>query len=394
MVCSTLLYHGFIPVLINKMNVNIIEANDWKWKKRFIDFPHDLYEGDPNYVPEIFLGQKELFDERKNPFFKHSKVQLYLALREGKIVGRIAAIRNNNYNEFAGANAGFFGFFDIIEEYDVAKLLLDKACAWLKKEGLDKVIGPANFSTNDTAGLLVEGFDSPPVVMMTYNKPYYADFLERYGFHSQMDLLAYHGNVATANKKSIELSQRLKDRLAGRGITFRNPVMRRFKEELGEVRKVYKNAWDKNWGFVPPDDAEFDFLAEGLKMIIDPRFAVLAEHEGALVGFALAVPDINTIVRTMKRGRLFPFGIFKLLLKKSKVKSIRIILLGVLPAYRKLGIEGIFYATILGKSIELGHTHGEASWILDNNEMMKKGIESVGMKPYKRYRMYEKPLAE
>ena len=144
---------------------------------------------------------------------------------------------------------------------------------------------------------------------------------------------------------------------------------------------------------MPPTDAEFDFLAEGLKMVIDPRFSVLAEHEGKLVGFALAVPDINIVVRTIKRGRLFPFGIFKLLLQKRKIKSIRIILLGVLPEYRKMGIEGVFYATILGMGIKLGHTHGEASWMLDNNEMMKKGVESIGMRPYKRYRMYEKPLA-
>ncbi len=374
------------------MKTDIIEVSDWTWKKRFIDFPHDLFEGDPNYVPEIFLGQKELFDEQKNPFFKHSKVQLYLALREGKIVGRIAAIRNNNYNEFAGANAGFFGFFDVIEDYEVAKLLLDTACVWLRKEGLNNVIGPANFSTNDTAGLLVEGFDSPPVVMMTYNKPYYADFLERYGFQKQMDLLAYLGIHATANKKSMELSQRIQERLAGRGITFRQANMRKFKAEIAQVRKVYQGSWDKNWGFVPPTDAEFDFLAEGLKMVIDPRFSVLAEHEGKLVGFALAVPDINTVVRTIKRGRLFPFGIFKLLLQKRKIKSIRIILLGVLPEYRKMGIEGVFYATILGMGIKLGHTHGEASWILDNNELMKKGVESIGMVPYKRYRMYEKPL--
>lgn len=375
------------------METNIIEVKDWKWKKRFIDFPHDLFEGDPNYVPEIFLGQKDLLSEKSNPFFQHSKVQLFLALRNDKIVGRIAAIRNNKYIEFAGANAGFFGFFDVIEDYEVAKLLLDTACNWLRKEGLASVIGPANFSTNDTAGLLVEGFDSPPVIMMTYNKPYYADFVERYGFQKQMDLLAYHGTHATTNRKALELSQRIQERLVGKGITFRNPVMKKFKQELSEVRKVYKGAWDRNWGFVPPTDAEFDHMAEGLKMVIDPRFAIFAEHDGKLVGFALAVPDINTIAINIKRGRLFPFGIFKLLLQKSKIKSVRVILLGVLPEYRKLGIEGVFYANILSKGMELGHTHGEASWILDNNAMMKKGVENAGMKPYKRYRMYEKPLA-
>lgn len=374
------------------MTTNIIEVNDWKWKKRFIDFPHDLFEGDPNYVPEIFLGQKDLFGEKSNPFFQHSRVQLFLALQNGKIVGRIAAIRNNKYIEFAGTNAGFFGFFDVIEDYEVAKLLLDAASNWLRKEGLISAIGPANFSTNDTAGLLVEGFDSPPVVMMTYNKPYYASFLERYGFGKQMDLLAYLGVQDKANKKSVELSARIKERLAGRGITFRNVNMRKFKEELGPVREVYKAAWDKNWGFVPPTDAEFDHMADGMKMVIDPDFALLAEQNGKLVGFALAVPDINMIAKNIKRGRLFPFGIFKLLFQKKKIKRLRVILLGVLPEYRRMGIEVVFYATIISKGLEKGITEGEASWILDSNEMMKRGVESIGMVPYKRYRMYEKSL--
>lgn len=375
------------------MATNIIEVKDWKWKKRFIDFPHDLFEGDPNYVPEIFLGQKDLLSEKSNPFFQHSKIQLFLALRNDKIVGRIAAIRNNKYIEFSSTNAGFFGLFDVIDDYEVAKLLLDTACSWLKKEGLSSAIGPANLSTNDTAGLLVEGFDRPPVVMMTYNKPYYAEFLERYGFHKQMDMLAYFGVHDKTNTKSVELSQRLQERLTARGITFRTVKMKNFKEELGPVREVYKAAWDKNWGFVPPTDAEFDHMAEGMKMVIDPDFAILAEHEGKLVGFALAVPDINEIARTIKRGRLLPFGILKLLLGKKKVKRLRVILLGVRPEYRRMGIEVIFYANIITKGLQKGITEGEASWILDSNDMMKRGVESIGMVPYKRYRMYEKALA-
>jgi GNAT superfamily N-acetyltransferase len=169
--------------------------------------------------------------------------------------------------------------------------------------------------------------------------------------------------------------------------------MKKFKEEITKVREVYRGAWDHNWGFVPPTDAEFDHMAEGMKMVIDPDFCILAEKEGRLVGFALAVPDINTIARTIRRGRLLPFGIFKLLFGKSKIRSVRVILLGVLPAYRRMGIEGVFYADIIRKGLEKGHTHGEASWILENNEMMNKGLESIGMVPYKRYRMYEKPLA-
>jgi len=369
--------------------MTIIEVKSKQDKKRFIDFPHDLYAGDPNYVPEIFIGQKDLLNEKKNPFFQHSKAQLFIAVRDGKMVGRIAAIQNNNYNEFAKANAGFFGFFDVVKEYDVAKALLDTATGWVKKEGLNHILGPANFTTNDTAGLLVEGFDRPPVAMMTYNKPYYAEFLERYGFQKQMDMLAYFVAEEDVNFKSVRLAQMIEERLGKRGIVFRTVNMKKFKEEITQVREVYRAAWDENWGFVPPTDAEFDHLAKDMKMVIDPDFALLAEHEGKIVAFALAIPDINVILRTIKKGRLLPFGIFKLLFQKKKIRRMRIILLGVLQEYRKMGIEAVFYARIISKGIEKGINEAEASWILDNNELMKKGVEGVNMKAYKRYRMYE-----
>ncbi len=386
------LSHDSYFLKTNNMNTSIIEVKSGKDKKRFIDFPHELYKDDPNYVPEIYIGQKELLSEKKNPFFRHSKVQLYLAYQNDKIVGRIAAIRNNEYNKFANANVGFFGLFDVIENYEVAKILLDTATEWIKKEKLDAIIGPTNFSTNDTAGLLVDGFDRPPVVMMTYNKPYYVTFLEQYGFVKQMDLLAYHVTEQTVNMKSVRIANMLAERLEKRGIVVRNVKMKNFKQEVGLIREIYKNAWDKNWGFVPPTDAEFNHLAEGLKMVIDPDFALIAEHEGKAIAFALAVPDINVIARTIKKGRLLPTGIFKLLFQKKKIKGLRVILLGVLEDYRKMGIEGIFYARIISRGMEKGFTEAEASWILDNNEMMKKGVEGANMVPYKRYRIYEKKI--
>lgn len=375
------------------MSTNIIEVKTGRDKKRFIDFPHELYKGDPNYVPEIYIGQKELLSEKKNPFFRHSKVQLYLAFQGKNIVGRIAAIRNNEYNRFANSNVGYFGLFDVIENYDVAKKLLDTATQWVANEKLDSILGPANFSTNDTAGLLVDGFDRPPVIMTTYNKPYYVSFLEKYGFQKQMDMLAYHVTEETVNKKSVRIANMLGERLLRKGIRVRKVNMKNFKTEVNTIREIYKGAWDKNWGFVPPTDAEFNHLAEGLKMVIDPDFALIAEHEGKAVAFALAVPDINVIARNIKKGRLLPIGIFKLLFQKKKIKRLRIILLGVLEDYRKMGIEGIFYARIISKGIEKGYNEAEASWILDNNEMMKKGVEGVNMVAYKRYRMYEKKLS-
>lgn len=373
--------------------MTIVEANAKNQVKQFIDFPHDLYDGDPNYVPEIYLAQKELFSPKKNPFFKHSKVKLYLALNaQGKICGRIAAIRNNNYNSFSNQNIGFFGFFDVIEDYAIAKQLLDKAVEWVKNEGLDAIQGPTNFSTNDTAGILVDGFNSPPTVQMTYNKPYYVEFIERFGFEKKMDLLSYLVKDETVNQKSLKISGMLEERLKKKGITVRNLNMKNFSKEVNAIKEVYNLAWDKNWGFVPATDDEFKHIAEGLKMVIRPEFTFIAEHEGKRIGFLLAIPDINQIAKNIKRGRLFPFGIFKLLFGKNKVQKVRVITLGVIEEYRKMGVEGVFYSKLINNCFKYKIREAEASWVLDNNLMMKKGLENINGEVYKKHRIYEMPI--
>ncbi|MEM1319348.1 MAG: hypothetical protein AAGG75_03780 [Bacteroidota bacterium] len=374
------------------MTIVAVETN--KQRKQFIDFPHQLYANDPNYVPEIYLAQKELFSKSKNPFFKNAKVQLYLAYDSNqRIVGRIAAIRNDSYNDFAKANIGFFGFFDVYEDYEIARQLLDKAVAWVKAEGLDAIQGPTNFSTNDTAGMLSEGFDSPPTVQMTYNAPYYLDFVERYGFQSKMELLSYLITEEKVNMKSLRVANMLEERLKKKGIVVRTLKMKQFKQDVKAIKEVYNAAWDKNWGFVPATDEEFEHLADGLKMIINPDLALIAEHDGRKVGFLLAVPDINEIMRTVKRGRLLPFGIFKLLFGKNKVKKVRIITLGILEDYRKMGIEGIFYSRVIQTCLAAKIYQAEASWVLANNQMMNAGLEKLNAEVYKRHRIYEMPIS-
>lgn len=367
----------------------IIPVTTSKETKQFIDFPHDLYAGDPNYVPELFLSQKDILSQKKNPFFKHSKAQCFLAKRGDKVVGRVAATYNRNYNSYTNRNIGFFGFFDVIDDYEVAKALLDKVVEWCETEKVTAIQGPANFSTNDTAGLLVDGFDRPPTVMMTYNKPYYLDFLNKYGFEKVMDLFAYEVNDQEVNMKSVKIAGMLEQRLKKKGITVREVNMKNFKTEVRNVREVYKQAWDKNWGFVPVTDDEFDHIASEMKMIVDPEFVQIAEHDGKMVGFALAIPDINEILINIKRGRLLPTGIFKLLWNKNKIKKIRIILLGVIEDYRKMGIEGIFYARIISNGLAKGVHTAEASWILEDNEMMNKGLQNINAKVTKTYRMME-----
>lgn len=368
----------------------IIPVSSKRELTQFIDFPHELYKNDPNYVPELFIAQRDILT--KHPFHKHSSLQTYLAFENGKIIGRIAAILNNNHNAFNKTNDGFFGFFDCIDDQETADLLFKTATDWLKEKKVSKMIGPVNPSTNETCGLLVKGFDTPPVVMMTYNAPYYERLIEKAGFKKQTDLLAWQWKGASYNDKSVHLVDKLTDRLKRSDITIRKVRLDKFKEEAAALREVYNNAWDKNMGFFPMTNEEFDYTAKDLKMIIDPDFCLIAEQHGKIVGFGVAIPDVNQILRTIKKGRLLPTGIFKLLLGKSKIKGIRIMLLGVVDGYRKMGIEAVLYGTIIKEYARKGLEYAEASWTLEHNDMVNRAIEAIGGDPYKTYRIYEKEI--
>ncbi len=358
----------------------------------FIDFPHALFEGDKNYVPELHIAQRDVLTPGKHPFHNHSFIQCFLAYRDGKIRGRIAAILNNNHNAFSKRLDGFFGFFDIYDESEVASKLIDAAKEWLLSKGVNTMIGPVNPSTNDPAGLLIEGFDSPPVAMMTYNKPYYQSLLTANGFLKKFDLFAYNLPTVSVDKRTIQLKEALRKRFEARNITVRNINLKDFKNEVQKILKVYNAAWQANTGFVPMTDDEFKYLAKDLKMILDKDFCMLAEKDGEVIGFALAIPDINQVLIKIKRGRLFPTGIFKLLLGIKKINYVRVIALGVNEEFRKVGVEAYFYAEIIQKAIDKKITGGEASWILENNEMMNKGLKNLNATIYKRYRIFEKAI--
>ncbi|MEO5594792.1 MAG: hypothetical protein ABIR15_08360 [Chitinophagaceae bacterium] len=358
----------------------------------FIDFGPALYKNNPNYVSELFIAQRDLLSPGKHPFHDHSVVQLFLAYEEKKIIGRIAAILNNNHNNFNKATDGFFGFFECIDNDETAALLFEAAEKWLKNKGAKTIIGPVNLSTNETCALLIEGFDSPPVAMMTYNEPYYQGLIERQGFEKKMDLIAYHFVVAERDERRLKTVGAIKERLEKRGIIFRPINLKKFKEETDQIREIYNSAWDKNLGFVPMTEKEFKYLAKDLKMILDKDFCVVAEHNGKMVGFSLAIPDVNHILKGIKKGRLFPTGIFKLLFQRKSIKKIRIITLGVIAGYRKMGIETVFYADIIKQVQRKGITTAEASWVLEDNYLMNKAIQDINGKPYKKYRIFEKHI--
>ncbi len=371
--------------------IEIKQVQNKKDLTKFIDFPHDLYEGDENYVPELFLAQEDILS-KKHPFFQHSEADLFLAYRGGEIVGRIAAIKNNNYIEYTGDHTGSFGFFDVIEDYEVAKELFDVATKWVKDKGLNKLTGPLNYSTNDTCGTLIEGYDSPPTVMMTYNKPYYGDFIEQYGFEKDMDLLSYKIMTKDVPDKLINMAPKILERLNSKGITIRKPNMKKFKEEVDTIFNVYNEAWEKNWGFVPMTLEEFRHAAKDMKQVLDPDFLLIAEHEGKPIGFALSIPDMNVPLKHLKKGRLLPFGIFKLLYYKKNIDRVRVVTLGIVEGYRKLGIDAYFYTKAFEEARNKKLLFGEASWILENNEMMNKALININGQVYKKHRLYKKAI--
>ncbi|MFB9844791.1 hypothetical protein [Mucilaginibacter ginsenosidivorans] len=368
----------------------VIPVSNKKELANFIDFPHELHKNDPNYVPELFIAQRDILTT--HPFHKHSSLQTFLAYDGDKIVGRICAILNNNHNKFNGTNDGFFGFFDCINDQETANLLINTAIDWLKEKKVVKIIGPVNPSTNETCGLLIKGFDSPPMVMMTYNPPYYVDLLEKAGFKKQVDLLAWHWDKTSYNDKSVQLLDKLQDRLKRSDVLIRKVNLKKFKEEAAALREVYNTAWDKNMGFFPMTNEEFDYTAKDLKMILDPDFCLLAEQHGKIVGFGVAIPDVNQVLIKIKKGRLLPTGLFKLLFGKSKIKGIRIMLLGVIDGYRKMGIEAVLYGNIIKEYRRKGLEYAEASWTLEHNDMVNRAIEAIGGDQYKTYRLYEKAI--
>lgn len=361
--------------------------------KQFIEFAYDLYEGDACFVPELYIAQEDMMNKDKNPFFDHAIVESFLAFRDGRVVGRIAAIRDDSLIEYTDMAVGAFGFFEVVDDYEVAKSLLDSAAEWLRSKELAYMEGPYNYSTNQACGLLVDGFNQPPSIMMTYNKPYYQEFFERYGLIKKTDVLAYRIQSRDFPQRLQNSIPLLEKKFEKNGIRIRPINMKKFDQDVASTLQVYNKAWSKNLGFAPMSEKEFLHAGKDMKMIIDPNLVLLAEKDGEAVGFSLTLPDINQILISINRGRLFPTGIFKLLFQKSKITSVRILALGVVEEYRKLGIDAYFYAKAFEYVSKHKHlTSGEASWILEDNHEMNNAIIKMGGVVEKRYRFYRMAL--
>jgi hypothetical protein len=361
-----------------------------KDSERFVKFQWEIYKDIPEWVPPLLMDRRKLMDKVKNPFYTHARAEFWLAMRDGKIVGRIGAIVNDNHNKEHNENVGFFGFFECINDQAVADILFKTAEDWLRKQKVTAVLGPASPSVNDEYGLLIDGFQHSPVFLMSYNPKYYMTLIDKAGYGKTKDLYAYLMRKETVfDPKLVRVAEALKKR---EGLTIRTLNMNDYSGEAKRIRDLFNRAWVYNWGAVPMTEAEFDGMAKDMKPIVIPEVVIFAEYKGEPIGFALALPDLNVAFKKNKGGGLIG-GLYRMMTMKKQIKTLRIIVLGVVREKRASGAGTVLFYEISKRGIEAGYPFGEAGWILEDNVMMNRGAEIMHGDRYKTYRIYRKELA-
>jgi GNAT superfamily N-acetyltransferase len=364
--------------------------------KRFVKVPFALHRDSPQWVPPLIFERMQFLDRSKNPYFEHAEAEYFLAERDGEPVGRITAQVDQRWDEYQGGKDGMFGFFESVDDPEVAKALLDAAGGWLAERGRERVIGPMDFSTNDEVGMLVEGYDLRPMILQPWHPPYYRELMEGQGFAKAMDLLMWWlelGKLKQGSEFHPAIHAAAEKVSSEHGITIRNMRKRDLRNEERRFVEVYNEAWGDNWGFVPPTDAEMDFYAKNLKPVLEERWTFIAERDGEVLGAALTLPDVNQALAKLN-GRLLPFGWLRFLLARRKIDNVRVFALGVKPEYQHTGIAAAFYIRHLEEADPDRVYGGETGWILEVNEPMNRAMEGMGGKVIKKYRLFEKDLGQ
>jgi GNAT superfamily N-acetyltransferase len=376
--------------------IEISEVHSRRDRDAFIKFPWQIYANDPVWAPPLIIERKTFLDRKRHPFYKHGDAALFLARsrsRGSEIVGRIMASDDPNYNSLHQSNVGCFGLFECIDDRDVATALFEAAGDWLRRKGRTEIMGPIDYSTNYMCGLLIDGFQFPPTILTAHNPRYYRDLIERCGFTKTKDWFAWwFADPATAAARLRPLAERFRKRWP---VIIRPGNLKNIREESRRLRQIYNQAWKKNWGFVPFTEAEIEFMTHELKELVIPEFTLIAEIGDEPVGFILCVPDINVVLRHIN-GRLttfgLPIGLAKLLYHKSRIRTARLIALGVIEKYRRAGIGEMLVLRIVEDAmIKRGFT-GELSMTLEDNFMINRFLEAIGAERYKTYRIYTRSL--
>ena len=379
------------------VTIKTVDLNNKKDIEQFLHLPWKIYapngKKDPNWVPPFLDDQRSLLNHNKNPYHQHSQTMLFMAFNDkNELVGRISASVDDNFNKFWNDKVGFFGWFECVNDVAVAQALFQAGEKFFKDGGMTSVRGPASFTSNDDYfGFLLEGYDSPARIAMTYNPPYYLELAEKCGYTKTKDLYAWYLSARIdLPERIVKIAERTMKR---ERITIRPLNMKKLYEDAAILKELYNKIWEKNWGFVPMTDAEFNYQVKKLKDIVWPDFVVFAEVDGKAIGFNLVVPDVNQALIKMD-GELFsfhdPFALVKFL--TCKFDDTREMAMGVLPEYRKKGLEAILYLEALKTGKKRNIKGGELSWTLEDNEGINNGIAAMGGKIIKKYRIYGKNL--
>jgi GNAT superfamily N-acetyltransferase len=373
--------------------IEISEVSSRREHNAFIKFPWRIYANDPAWVPPLIIERKTFLDPKRHPFYRHGDAALFLARKNREIVGRIMASDDPNYNSLHQSNVGCFGLFECINDRDVAAVLFEGAARWLREKGRTEIMGPIDYSTNYVCGLLIEGFQFPPTILTAHNPPYYRDLIESCGFTKAKDWYAWwFADPAKAAARLRPLSERFQKRWP---VTIRAGNLKNIRQESRRLRQIYNQAWKHNWGFVPFTEAEIEFMTHELKQLVIPEFALIAEVGDEPAGFILCVPDINVALRHIN-GRLttfgLPIGLVKLLYYKSRIRTARLIALGVIEKYRRAGIAEMLVLRIVEDAMIKRGFAGELSLTLEDNFMINRFLEAIGAHRYKTYRIFKRTM--
>jgi len=365
-------------------------------RKQFLDLPYRLYATEPLWVPPLRMERRDHIDPKKNPFFEHAEVQFFLALRDGRVVGRISAHIDHNLNEFQDNRWGLFGFFECEDDREAARALIDAAEGWLRERGRDRMVGPMDYTTNDECGLLIEGHDRPPLILCPWQYPYYQRLLEGdCGLQKAMDLLMWELHIEGKENVHPAIWDMAADVEPKHGIVVRSMRKRDLNNEVSKFLEVYNAAWENNWASVPLTEKEVRHYAKQLKPVLDENWAMIAERKdtGEVVGAALTLPDFNQVLRHVKNGRLLPFGWLAALRNRKNIDRVRVFALGVKPEYQHTGVAARMYELHFDAAARTPQSWGEMGWILETNKAMNRAMEGMGGQVVRRYRVYERELS-
>ena len=377
------------------IEIRELKQGDKQGLKDFLRVVKEIYASDPNWVRPLDMEVKDRLDKKKNPFFEHAEGTAFLAYKDGRCVGRITAQIDQEHLKRHRDDAGFFGYLDTVDDPEVAEALLAEASKWLAARGMKRARGPFNLSINEELGILIEGFDRPPMVMMPHHHPYQGKLIEQAGFHKLKDFYAWEYDVGEVPARA----QRAHDDIAALPeVTTRTVNTRRMLEDVRVVMDIFNDAWSDNWGFVPLTENELIKSAQDMKMILMPEITRMTFIDGEPAAVALGLPNLNELIKDLD-GSLFPFGIAKLLwrLRVRGPKSGRLVILGIRKKWRHVrkyaGLSAYLYVEMNRAAHLLGMKHSELSWTLEDNAPINVGIKLMGGRVYKKYRVYERELS-